>query len=342
MKVLVTGGAGFIGSHLVERLLEEGHKVTVLDNEATGRRENVPPAVRYLKGDVAQSEDLKPAFAEGPDAVFHVAGQVSLIRSFSDPATDLRTNVQGTLGVIQACLKHRVPRLLFASSMQVYGDTDVVPTPEEVPCRPASYYGITKYAAERFVHTTAERSDLDFALRVTSFRMYNVYGPRQALDNPYQGVLGIFLGNLLRGEPLTVFGDGEQSRDFVYVSDVADAWVKALENPASYGCVFNLGSGQETSINRLADLALAALGRSRRDHAVRHAPGRPGELRRVAADVARARDVLGWKPQTSFADGLAQTVGWAVQQTEARGLSSWAGPGAAPNAPGGAPAGSAS
>jgi UDP-glucose 4-epimerase len=319
MNVLVTGGAGFIGSHLAGRLVGEGHQVVVLDNESTGRRENVPPAARYLKGDVARPGDLEPAFAGGLDAVFHVAGQVSLIRSFTDPGTDLRTNVQGTLNVLQACLKHRVPRLLFASSMQAYGAADVVPTPEDTPCRPASYYGITKYAAERYVHTTAERADLDFAFRVTSFRMYNVYGPRQALDNPYQGVLGIFLGCLLRGEPLTVFGDGDQSRDFVYVGDVADAWLRALANPAAAGRVFNLGSGRETSINRLADLALAALGRSRRDHAVRHAPGRPGELRRVAADVTRARAALGWEPRTSFADGLAETVRWAVRQAEAYG-----------------------
>jgi UDP-glucose 4-epimerase len=341
MNVLVTGGAGFIGSHLVERLVAEGHTVVVLDNESTGRRAQVPPAVGYLKGDVARPEDLEPVFTGGLDAVLHVAGQVSLIRAFTDPATDLRTNVQGTVNVLQACLKHRVPRLLYASSMQAYGDTDVVPTPEDTPCHPASYYGITKYAAERFVHTTAERADLDFDFRVTSFRMYNVYGPRQALDNPYQGVLGIFLGNLLRGEPLTIFGDGEQSRDFVYVGDVADAWVRALENPASYGGVFNLGSGRETSIARLADLALAALGLSRRDHAVRHAPGRPGELRRVAADVTRARAVLGWEPRTSFADGLAQTVRWAVQQAEAGGPAPGAAQRRAPNEAGGAWAGRA-
>ena len=318
MNVLVTGGAGFIGSHLVERLVNEGHEVVVLDNEATGRRENVPASAWYITGDVSRLDDLEPAFAAGLDAVCHVAGQVSLIRSFTDPATDLRTNVLGTLNVLQMCLKYRVARLLYASSMQAYGATDVVPTPEDTPCRPASYYGITKYAAERYVHATAERTDLDFEFRVTSFRMYNVYGPRQALDNPYQGVLGIFLGNLLRGEPLTIFGDGQQSRDFIYASDVADAWVRALDSPASYGRVFNLGSGREIPINRLADLSLAALGRSRRDCAVCHAPGRPGELRRVAADVTRARAVLGWEPRTSLADGLAETVRWAVQEPQSR------------------------
>src|SRR5262249_49995051 len=153
----------------------------------------------------------------------HIAGQVSLIRSFSDPVTDLRTNVAGTLNVLKLCLKYRVPRLLYASSMTVYGRTEMLPTPEQTPCQPISYYGITKYAGERYVHPTAERIDLDFGFHVTSFRMYNVYGPRQALENPYQGVLGIFLGNLLRGEPITIFGDGDQSRDFVYVEDAVQA-----------------------------------------------------------------------------------------------------------------------
>jgi UDP-glucose 4-epimerase len=309
---LVTGGAGFIGSHVAERLAGDGHQVVVLDNEATGRRANVPAGALYVKGDVAHLDDLDRAFVGGLDSVFHIAGQVSLIKSFTDPLIDLRTNVQGTVNVLQMCVQHHVPRLLYASSMQAYGVTDVVPTHEDALCRPASYYGITKFAAERYVHTTAERADLGFEFRVTSFRMYNVFGPRQALDNPYQGVLGIFLGNVLRGEPLTIYGDGEQTRDFVYVGDVADAWVGALANPASYGRVFNLGSGRETSINRLADLTLAAVGRSRRDHVVRHAPGRPGELRRVAADVTRARIVLGWEPRTSFADGLAETARWAV------------------------------
>ena len=198
MNILITGGAGFIGSHLADRLVEEGHRVSVIDNESTGRWENVPVAARYLKGDVTRVEELEPAFAEGLDAVCHIAGQVSLIRSFSDPVTDLQTNVQGTLNVLKLCVKYRVPRLLYASSMTVYGRTEKLPTSERTPCQPISYYGITKYAGERYVHTTAERADLNFGFHVTSFRMYNVYGPRQALDNPYQGVLGIFLGNLLR------------------------------------------------------------------------------------------------------------------------------------------------
>jgi UDP-glucose 4-epimerase len=311
VKVLVTGGAGFIGSHLADRLVNEGHDVLVFDNEATGRRENVPAAARYITGDVTHPGELEQPFGTGLDAVFHVAGQVSLIRSFTDPVADLRTNVEGTLNVLQLCLRYRVPRLLYASSMTVYGHTDVLPTPEETPCQPVSYYGITKYAAERYVRTTAERVDLGFDFHVTCFRMYNVYGPRQALDNPYQGVLGIFLGNLLRGEPMTIFGDGEQSRDFLYIDDVVNAWIGALKDPASYGGTFNLGSGRRLSINQLADKLLAAFDRTRGDHTV-YAPGRPGEQRDVEADISRARTILGWEPQVSFDAGFATTVSWAA------------------------------
>ena len=316
MRILVTGGAGFIGSHMARRLVRDGHDVVVVDNESTGQRANVPARARYIKGDVARIDELEPAFESGFDAVFHIAGQVSLIRSFTDPVIDLRTNVEGTVNVLQLCVRHRVPRLLYASSMTVYGAGEMLPTPESAPCAPISYYGITKYAGERYVHTTAERVDLDFDFHVTSFRMYNVYGPGQALDNPYQGVLGIFLGNLLRGEALTIFGDGDQSRDFVYIDDVVDAWTAALAAPATHGRVFNIGSGKRLSISDLADHVLAAFGRGRSDGGVVYRDARPGEQRHVEADTTLARTSFGWKPRVSFEEGLAETVSWA--EAEAR------------------------
>jgi UDP-glucose 4-epimerase len=316
LRVLVTGGAGFIGSHLADELLRTGHEVLVVDNERTGRRENVPVAAQYLKCDVSQLRQLESVFTTGIDAVCHIAGQVSLIGSFTDPFTDLHTNVEGTLNVLQLCIKYRVPRLVYASSMTVYGRDETLPTPEDTPCAPISYYGITKQAGERYVHTTAERPDLDFQFNVTSFRMYNVYGPRQALDNPYQGVLGIFLGNLLRNEPLTIFGDGHQSRDFIYIGDIVRAWVSALENPAAYGKVINLGSGRQISINQLADYTLACFKRSRADHPVHYRPARPGDQRYVEADIRRARELLGWQPRVSFEAGLAETVRWATAENE--------------------------
>src|SRR5262249_14578121 len=313
MKVLVTGGAGFIGSHLADAILAAGHRVLVIDNESTGKRENVPNGATFIRGDVGNPRELEVAFEEGLDAVCHIAGQVSIIRSFAEPVADLRTNVQGTINVLQLCLKYRVPRLLYASSMTNYGQTEVLPIPETHPCEPLSYYGITKYAGERYVQTTGTRPDLNFDFQVTSFRMYNVYGPRQALDNPYQGVLGIFLGNLLRSEPITIFGDGEQSRDFIYIADVVRAWVAALKNERTFGRVFNLGSGRRLTINQLADAVLQAFQKGRSSWKVRYLPARPGEQRHVEADVRNLASALGWKPAVSFEDGLSETLRWATK-----------------------------
>jgi UDP-glucose 4-epimerase len=311
MRVLVTGGAGFIGTHLCRRLLAEGHAVSVVDNEFNGKRENLPPQVWFALGDVARIEEVEPAFARGLDAVCHIAGQVSIIRSFNDPTLDLRTNVEGTVNVLRLCVKYKVPRLLYASSMTIYGNGGAVPTPETERCWPDSYYGITKLAGERYVHATAERPDLDFDFKVTSLRMYSVYGPGQALDNPYQGVLGIFLGNRLRGEPITIFGDGQQTRDFVYIGDIVEGWVRALNTPATAGHVINLGSGRSLSINQLAEHAIRAVDGAPDASKIVRAPARPGEQRSVQADVSKARALMGWEPRTPFETGLAATLRWA-------------------------------
>ena len=312
MRLLVTGGCGFIGTHLCRRLLAEGHSVLVVDNESNGSRENLPSGVKFIRGDVTRPAEIEPAFARGLDAVCNIAGQVSIIRAFSDPTLDLRTNVEGTLNVLQLCVKHRVPRLIHASSMTLYGDCLAVPTPESERCQPDSYYGITKLAAERYVHATALRSDLGLDFAVTSLRMFSVYGPGQSFSNPYQGVLGIFSGNLLRGEPITVFGDGEQTRDFVYIGDVIDAWVKALKTPLSYGKIINIGSGRSLSINELASAVVAAFGAA--GHPIVRAATRPGEQRSVRADIGLAKSVLDWEPRTSFEAGLANTVRWAQDE----------------------------
>ena len=317
MRLLVTGGAGFIGSHLCRRLLAEGHAVSVVDNESTGRPENVPTAARYLRGDITRLSEIEPAFASGLDAVCHIAGQVSIIRAFFDPTADLRTNVEGTLNILQLCLKYRVPQLIYASSMTLYGNCETVPTPESEPCLPDSYYGITKFAAERYVLATAQRPDLGFDFGATSLRMFSVYGPGQSFSNPYQGVLGIFSGNLLRGEPITIFGDGEQTRDFVYVDDIVEGWIRTLATPASRGKIINLGSGRSRSINELAASVTAAFGGPASQPATVRAVGRPGEQRSVCADIGLAKALLGWEPMTPFEIGLAKTVQWAREQFSA-------------------------
>jgi UDP-glucose 4-epimerase len=310
-RVLVTGGAGFIGSHMVDRLLSEGYQPVVLDNLSTGRREDVNPAAEFHQGDVCNPADLAPIFAGGLAAVIHIAGQASIRLSFADPSRDLQVNTLGTINVIQACLQYGVSRLLFASSMTIYGNANPAPTPESAPPDPVSYYAVTKYAAERYVHLTALRKDLQRPFNVTSFRMFNVYGERQSLTNAYQGVLAIFIGNVLRGEPINIHSDGEQSRDFVHVSDVTRAWVGALENPASYGQVINLGTGRPTSVNTLCDTVLAAFGHTRQSYPVHYHPAQPGDMRASAADITRARQLLGWEPRVAFDEGMAATVQWA-------------------------------
>ena len=315
-RALVTGGAGFIGSHMAERLIADGWDVVVIDNEFTGRRENVPAKATYVKGDVSIPAELAPAFAKPLDAVFHIAGRASTIQSFLDPTADMLTNVLGTINVIQECLRHRVPRLLYASSMTTYGHPARIPVPLDLPLLPVSYYGIGKCAAERYVHATAERNDLDFDFSATSFRMFNVYGPRQSLNNPYQGVVGIFLGNILAGAPITIHSDGEQSRDFVYISDVVDAWVGAAVNPGARNQVFNLGTGSRRSVNQLVDAALAALGKTRKDWKIDYTPVRPGDQRHMEADISRTRELLGWSPKVEFAEGMRRTVLWAQEDHE--------------------------
>jgi UDP-glucose 4-epimerase len=310
-RILVTGGAGFIGSHIVDLLLARGHQVVVFDNLSTGSENNLNPNAEFVQGDVRDAAALTPVFAGGIDAVLHIAGQASIRLSFQNPADDLNTNTLGTINILQQCMANRVPRLLFASSMTIYGDPAVVPTPEDSPASPISNYAITKYAAERYVHVAAARRDLDFPFNVTSFRMFNVYGERQSLTNAYQGVFAIFVGNVLRGEPITIHSDGEQSRDFVHIMDVARAWVDALDQPATYGQVINLGTGRPTSMNVLCDMVLAAFGDTRATYPVRYHPAQPGDLRQSGADVSRAKALFGWTPQVGVEDGMPATIAWA-------------------------------
>jgi UDP-glucose 4-epimerase len=306
---LVTGGAGFIGSHLAARLVEEGFGVTVLDNFSTGLREAVPDDATLVEGDVGDRTLVDEVFArERFSVVFHTAGQASIRLSFERPEIDLGTNVVGTVNVVRGCVDTGVERLVNASSMTVYGEPDTFPTPEDVPCVPVSYYGVTKYAAERYAHIAGAVAGAETA--VTSLRMFNVYGPGQSISNPYQGVLAIFIGNVLRGEPITVHGDGLQTRDFVYIDDVVDAWMRVVDDPITFGRVLNVGSGRETSVNELVDAVLDAFGESRASWEIRLEPTQLGDQRRAAADTA-ALAALGWGARSTLADGMTPTVAWA-------------------------------
>lgn len=309
--ILVTGGAGFIGSNLADELILKGYKVTIIDNMSTGERKNINPYAVFIKGDVRKENDVAKCFRRKVDVIFHIAGSASTIKSFHDPSADLLTNVSGTINIINAAIKFKVPRLIYASSMTAYGIPDTIPIKETMSTKPISYYGITKYSGERYVLATGERNDLDFKLNVTAFRMFNVYGRRQSLTNPYQGVVSIFIGNVLRGEPIKIFGDGKQSRDYVHIRDVADAWIGAIENKKAFGEVFNIGSGTRMSINRLVDFILSEFGKSRKNYKVLYKKERPGDQKHMQADISKAKKLLGWKPKISFDEGMAETIAWA-------------------------------
>jgi len=323
MRVLVTGAAGFIASHIAEALLARGDEVVVLDDLSNGRRDCVPVGAVFVEGDVRRAADVDRAFLalEGRQihAVCHLAGQASTFRSFDEPAWDMEVNGVGTARMLEGARRHGASTFLYASSMTVYGSPAELPVSEDAPCEPLSYYGITKWAAERSVLLAATQGPLEGRLRSCAFRMFNVYGERQSLTNPYQGVLGIFIGNVLRDESISIFGDGEQSRDFVYVGDVAKAWVAALDQPELNAEVFNLGTGTQTSINKLWRLAVSSCDAQPESWDVSYGPGRPGDQRHMVADISAARDRLGWQPTTSLEDGVRATVSWARTDSGNRG-----------------------
>ncbi len=300
-KVLVTGGGGFIGSHVVDRLLALGHHVAVVDDLRSGRLNNLPAGVRLYTTDIASSS-LEEVFSEErPDFVCHYAGQISVQRSMQDPLVDAETNVKGSLNLLQNCVKYGVRKVVYTSSGgAIYGDPVYLPCDEAHPVQPLSHYGVSKYAVEKYLYVYRESFGLDY----TTLRLGNVYGPRQ---DPLgeAGVVAIFSQAMLEGRPVAIFGTGEQERDFVHVSDVAQASVRALE--AGSGGAFNIGTGVGSSINRIYSLLKEITGYPMD---AEYGPAKPGEVFKIYLDVAGARQGLGWEPDFSLEDGLKSTVAW--------------------------------
>jgi UDP-glucose 4-epimerase len=303
--VLVTGGAGFIGSHVAEGYRDAGWEVVVLDDLSSGKPENVPAGVEFVHLNLSDDR-LHDLFRErgGFELVNHHAAQADVRVSVADPRRDARSNIDGLLNLLEAARQFGTRRVLFASSGGVvYGEAAVRPTPEEAPKRPVSPYGVSKLAGEYYL--LAYR--LVHGLEGVAMRYANVYGPRQD-PRGEAGVVAIFCGRLEAGEPLTIYGDGEQTRDYVYVGDVvrANLLLSEVALPEVHGlddAAFNVGTGEETSVNRLARLLAQVAGRRAE---VRRAPARPGELRHSALDTRRLRR-LGWRPQVALAEGLART-----------------------------------
>lgn len=300
---LVTGGAGFIGSHLVEALVEHGERVRVLDDFSTGRRENlaaVADHIELLEGDVADPETAERAVS-GCDYVLHLAAIASVQASLEEPQTTHRVNVNGTLNVLDAARRAGVRRIVFASSAAVYGDHTVLPLQEELPPRPLSPYAVHKVAGEMY-HRVFHAS---YGLPTVALRFFNVYGPRQDPTNPYSGVISIFAARIARGERPVIYGDGKQTRDFVYVTDVARAGLLVCEQEAAVGGVFNVAGGRQTNMLQLAAVLNQVLDTSLTPT---FAPARSGEVRFSQANVSRAREVLGWEAQITLQEGLSRLM----------------------------------
>jgi UDP-glucose 4-epimerase len=294
IRSLVTGGAGFIGSHLVERLLDDGHCVALLDNFSTGRPENLAhlrnhPRLKVHKVDIAEYEVIRPLFM-GVDWVFHLAALADIVPSIQRPLEYHRSNVDGTAAALEASRVVGVKRFVYAASSSCYGIPDTYPTPENAAIRLQYPYAVTKYLGEQLVLHWGQI----YKLPVISLRLFNVYGLRSHTSGAYGAVFGVFLAQKLAAQPLTVVGDGTQTRDFTFVTDVVDAMAMAAESELSCE-VFNVGSGATYSVNQLVEL----LGGD-----VVHVPKRPGEPDCTLADIAKIQRLLGWKPRVSFEEGV--------------------------------------
>ena len=302
MRILVTGGAGFIGSNLADRLIAEGHEVAVLDDLSTGQREFLPRAARFYQIDIADAERLDRAVAEfRPELVSHHAAQIDVRRSVSDPIFDARTNILGGIALLQSCTRHGVRKVVYASTGgAIYGEGRTLPATEAHPVNPEAPYGASKHTLEHYLYLWKLLHRLEW----TALRYPNVYGPRQS-PHGEAGVNAIFAGLMLQGRRPRIFGTGEQVRDYVYVDDVVDANLRALEK--GNGEILNIGTGHGTSVLDIVRELNVILGTSIEPL---FEPARPGEVQRIYLDASKANEVLGWKPTVEFREGLGRTVEW--------------------------------
>jgi UDP-glucose 4-epimerase len=301
VKILVTGGAGFIGSHVVDAFVAAGHEVAVVDNLATGREENVNPAARFYRADVRDVVQVQHAVADfKPEVVDHHAAQSEVPKSVADPGNDAAVNVVGGLNVLRACIDHSVRKVIFSSTGgALYGEPDVVPADEDHPIRPLSPYGTSKFAFEQYLATFGRT----FGLNYTTLRYANIYGARQDFFAEEGRVVAIFASRMIEGKPVTIDGDGSQSRDMLHVGDVAIANLASLDK--GDGGTFHISTAIPVTINDLFR-KLALLTEYKQEP--RFGPSRKGDVYRIALDNARAKEGLGWEPRIQLEEGLRLTV----------------------------------
>lgn len=304
MKILVTGGAGFIGSHLVDKLIELGHRVVIIDNLTTGKKTNINPKAQFYEMDI-NDEKLNAIFEkQKPEYVFHLAAQIDVRKSVEDPFYDARSNIMGTINLLSICKNIRVKRFIFSSSGGViYGDTEN-PALEEDPPKPISPYGISKLAGEGYVKCSGEWEDIDYII----LRYANVYGPRQDPKGE-AGVISIFIEQIMRGEKSFLYGFGKLERDYVFVDDVVQANIASLEKGSR--STYNIGTSIATSVNDIYRMISAI---AKKENKKELAPKRPGEIERNVLNIDKAKVELQWEPEVSLENGLIRTHNWFIKE----------------------------
>lgn len=306
MKILITGGAGFIGSHLTDKLIKQGHKVAVVDNLSTGKKENINPKAKFYKIDICSPKISEIFKKEKPEITYHLAAQIDVRKSTENPIKDAKINILGSLNIIQNFIgvnscsnSQKLTKFIFASSVGVYGEPKVLPVKENHPLDPIAPYPITKLAIEKYLKFYQSQG-LDFV----SLRYANIYGPRQSNDGE-GGVIAIFINKILKGERPIIFGSGRQTRDFLYIDDAVEAAILAIKAPS--GSIYNVGTNKEITINNLLKLILKILNK-KTEPIYKHA--RQGEIIRSRADFTKIKKELGWQPRYGLEKGLKETIEW--------------------------------
>lgn len=299
MKCLVTGGAGFVGSHLVDKLIKEGHKVLVVDNLSTGRKENLNPKAKFYKIDICGPQISRIFKAEKPEVVFHYAAQTEIQKSIENPKENADVNISGTLNILENAKRFGAKKIIFASSVAIYGEPFSLPVKENYPLNPISPYPITKLVVEKYLFYYQS-----LGLNFVSLRYPNIYGPRQ-LSSAEGGVVSIFINAILGKKSPIIYGDGEQTRDFLFVEDAVDATVLSLR--ARPGSIYNVGTSKETTINELFRLISQKIKSTIKPH---RAQARFGEIRKSCLDFSRIKKELNWQPKNNLEEGLEKTIYW--------------------------------
>ncbi|MDQ0090656.1 UDP-glucose 4-epimerase [Paenibacillus anaericanus] len=298
MKILVTGGAGFIGSHIVDQLVKEGHKTIVIDNLSTGNKDNIPNQVKLYRTDILSLEAEQIFAQEKPDCVIHHAAQIDVSLSLQDPEQDARNNILGTLRLLALCQQHQVRKFIYASSCAVYGETKDCSITEDFAIHPISFYGLSKFTPEVYIRLYCDLYGLSYSI----FRYANVYGPRQTSKGE-SGVISLFARKMIAGDIVHIFGDGQQTRDFVYVKDVANANILALTSGDNQ--IINIGTDTKTSMNALFQ-NISYL--THYTKAPEYSPKRAGDISFSRLDASKAKRLLGWQPSYSLQAGLKETI----------------------------------